>query len=278
MPDRTIDETNVEPDLLAVMQEAADAAGQAILPFFRTELDIEEKASDRRFDPVTAGDREGEQAVRKVLAAKVPDHAIVGEEFGAVASGSQSAYRWVIDPIDGTRGFILGLPTWGTLIGLEQDGVPRMGLMDQPYVGERFFSDGVATYLRDATGRTHKLRTRRRTTVATAHMASTSPDIFGESLEREVFHHLRERVRDTRYGTDCYAYCLLAAGLIDIVVEAGLQPYDVSALVPIIENAGGRITTWDGHPAAAGGRILATGNEKLHGDVLELIASATSPS
>ena len=274
MPDQAIHDPNDPEGLLRVMHQAADAAGRAIIPYFRTGLDIEEKASDRRFDPVTAGDRAGEQAVRDVLAAEVPDHAVVGEELGTVASDGGSPYRWVIDPIDGTRGFILGLPTWGTLIGLEKDGVPLMGMMDQPYVGDRFFSDGAASYLRDGAGRTHRLRTRSTATIKAAHMASTHPDIFAEGTERNVFDHLRAHVRDTRFGTDCYAYCLLAAGLIDIVVEAGLQPYDVSALVPIIENAGGRITTWDGGPAAGGGRILATGSDALHREALQLIASA----
>ena len=276
MPDPSIDTHDGAEELLGVMHEAADAAGQAIVPFFRTGIDIEEKASDRRFDPVTAGDRAGEQAVRDVLAARVPTHAVMGEELGAVAAEGDCPYRWVVDPIDGTRGFILGLPTWGTLIGLEKDGVPLMGMMNQPYVGDRFFSDGTASYLRDGAGRTHRLQTRSTATIATAHMASTHPDIFADGAERHVFDHLRARVRDTRFGTDCYAYCLLAAGLVDIVIEAGLQPYDVSALVPIIENAGGRITTWDGGPAAGGGRIVATGSETLHREALQVIASTAT--
>jgi myo-inositol-1(or 4)-monophosphatase len=276
MADQAIHDPNDTAGLLRVMHQAADAAGRAILPFFRTGIDIEEKASDRRFDPVTEGDRAGEQAVRDVLAARVPNHAVVGEELGAVSADGDCPYRWVIDPIDGTRGFILGLPTWGTLIGLEKDGVPLMGMMDQPYVGDRFFSDGTSSYLRDRAGRTHRLRTRSTATIATAHMASTHPDIFAEGMERHVFDHMRAQARDTRFGTDCYAYCLLAAGLVDMVIEAGLQPYDVSALVPIIENAGGRITTWDGGPAAGGGRILATGSETLHREALQLIASTAT--
>jgi myo-inositol-1(or 4)-monophosphatase len=259
--------------LLDLMHEAADAAGAAILPFFRAELTIEHKAGDRPFDPVTAGDRAGEQAIRALLSRKAPFHAVFGEEFGGQATLAHSPYRWVIDPIDGTRGFILGLPTWGTLIALEKDGVPIMGLMDQPYVGDRFFSDGSAAWHRRPGEAPRRLRTRATTDLAAAHLAATSPDIFSDAHEHAVFETMRTRVRDTRFGTDCYAYCLLAAGLIDIVVEAGLKPYDVAALVPVIEHAGGHITTWTGEPAHAGGRIIAASNDHLHRAALDLIAS-----
>lgn len=260
-------------ELLALLHEAADAAGAAILPFFRAELTVEHKVGDRAFDPVTAGDRAGEQAIRDLIAHKAPTHAVFGEEFGASAPANAGPYRWIIDPIDGTRGFILGLPTWGTLIAIEKNAVPVMGLMDQPYVGDRFFSDGTAAWFRRHGEPPRRLATRATTSLATAHLAATSPDIFSGTHERAVFETMRTSVRDTRYGTDCYAYCLLAAGLIDIVVEAGLQPYDVAALVPIIEHAGGRITTWTGAPAHHGGRIIATANDQLHRAALDLIAT-----
>ncbi len=263
---------------IALMHQAADAAGQAILPFFRTGLDVDVKPGNRPFDPVTEGDRAGEQAIRSLLASGAPNDAVFGEEFGAIEPAAPSGYRWIIDPIDGTRGFILGLPTWGTLIGVEKDGVPTLGLMDQPYVGERFYSDGTASYFARHTTTPRRLETRNTQSLAEAHMAATHPDIFASPHERSVFDKFRQRVRDTRFGTDCYAYCLLAAGFIDIVIEAGLQSYDVAALIPIIEHAGGCITTWDGAPAQAGGRIIATANPALHAAALtEIRATGGSP-
>jgi histidinol phosphatase-like enzyme (inositol monophosphatase family) len=261
---------------LNVMQRAADAAGQAILPFFRTGLTVDTKASDRPFDPVTEGDRAGERAIRDLLAAHLPEDAVFGEEFGSIEPATPSGVRWIIDPIDGTRGFILGLPTWGTLIGVEKDGVPVMGLMDQPYVGERFYSDGEASYFCRPGTAPRPLRTCvASSSLAKAHLAATHPDIFAAGEEQAVFSAIRKRVRDTRFGTDCYAYCLLAAGFIDIVIEAGLQPYDVAALIPIIQNAGGCITTWDGAAAQSGGRIIATANATLHDMALAEIAVIT---
>jgi len=258
---------------IALMHEAADAAGRAIIPFFRTGLDVDVKPGNRPFDPVTEGDRAGEQAIRELLGTRAPNDAVFGEEFGAIEPTAPSGYRWIIDPIDGTRGFILGLPTWGTLIGVEKDATPTLGLMDQPYVGERFYSDGAASYFSRHATAPRRLKTRKTETLAQAHMAATHPDIFASSHERTVFDTFRQRVRDTRFGTDCYAYCLLAAGFIDIVVEAGLESYDVAALIPIIQNAGGCITTWDGAPAQAGGRIIATANPTLHAAALAEISA-----
>lgn len=266
-------------DLLATAHELADAAAAAVRPHFRSNLSIENKHGEGGFDPVTAADRAAEIAIREKLAERFPDHAILGEEFaGSPNAASQtSAYRWVIDPIDGTRAFILGLPTWGTLIGVEENGKPVVGLMDQPILGDRFWSDGKMSRLRQADGSERTLQARR-APLAAAQLSTTSPELFAPGFEQAAFAAVRQRVRACRFGGDCYAYALLAAGLIDVVMEAGLQPYDIIALVPIIEAAGGVVTTWDGGPASAGGRIIACGDPEVHSALLSVIAECARMS
>ena len=258
-------------NLASLAHRAADVSGQAILPYFRSELAIDNKAATDKFDPVTEGDRAGERAIRELISQAAPEHGLVGEEFDDIQS--KGPYRWIIDPIDGTRAFLLGLPTWGTLIGLEKDGEPILGVMNQPFVGERFWSDGSQSFNRTASGARHVLKTR--TTVASlkdAHIAASHPDMFHEAAEAEGFNRLKHATRDSRFGTDCYAYCLLAAGHIDIVVEAGLQPYDIVALIPIIKCAGGHVTDWNGNSASAGGRVIASANAQLHEQALQVLA------
>ena len=177
---------------------------------------------------------------------------------------------WVLDPIDGTRAFICGLPTWGTLIGLTRNGTAVRGLMHQPYLGERFLGDGRTATVRTAKAE-RRLRTRRIEHLSDAILATTDPRLFAEGEERERFRAVEDSVRMSRYGADCYAYCMLAAGQIDLVVEAGLQPYDIVALIPIVEGAGGVVTAWDGGPATGGGRIVAAGDRRLHEAALALL-------
>lgn len=259
--------------LLAVAHELADASGAAVMPYFRAGISIENKARGDGFDPVTLADRAAEEVIRQGLAQHFPDHAILGEEFDAkpASSDGPGACRWVIDPIDGTRAFILGLPTWGTLIGVEVDGRPTVGLMNQPFTRERFWSDGAASYLRDPEGNVRKLRTRS-AQLETAHLSTTSPDMFAAGIEERCFEAVRSATRSCRFGGDCYAYCLLAAGLIDVVIEAGLQPYDIVALIPVVENAGGVVTSWTGGSAHEGGRVVASGDPAVHDEVLRLLA------
>lgn len=247
----------------------ADAARRAILPHFRAEggLAADNKAADH-FDPVTVADRAAEEAMRAILAERRPDDGILGEEFGH--SEGTSGLTWVLDPIDGTRAFIAGLPTWGTLIGLTRNGVPVRGLMHQPYLNEIFTGDGRTARLRGPAGE-RTLRTRRCADLAHALMATTDPRLFAEGEEAERFRALEPQVRLSRYGTDCYAYCMLAAGQVDLVVEAGLKPYDICALIPIIEGAGGRVTSWDGGSAAQGGRVVAAGDPRLHEAALKAL-------
>lgn len=258
---------------LASAHDMADRTASAILPHFRRPITVDNKAGPKGFDPVTEGDRAAELAISELLAERWPEHGIVGEEFGG--RNPEARYRWVIDPIDGTRAFIMGLPVWGTLIGLLDHGAPLLGMMDQPFTGERYWSSGPqASYVRERGGAPRRMRTRSCPDVSQAIFATTHPDLFAEGFEQAAFARLKARARMTRYGGDCYSYCMLAAGFIDIVVEAGLKPHDIVALVPIIEGAGGRITTWDGKPAIQGGRIAAAGDPKLHADLLRLLAGA----
>jgi histidinol phosphatase-like enzyme (inositol monophosphatase family) len=249
-------------DLARFMDDLAAASGQAILPFFRAAFGMDDKTHGHAaFDPVTEADRAAEVAMRGMIRANLPTHGILGEEFGSENLDAECV--WVLDPIDGTRAFVAGLPTWGTLIGLTHHGAPVLGLMHQPYLAERFSGDGVNARLRSPRGE-RPLFTRRGTTLDRAILATTDPRLFGQGEERERFLSLEATVRLSRYGTDCYAYCMLAAGQIDLVVEAGLKPYDIVALIPIIEGAGGVVTAWDGGPATEGGRIVAAGDRRLH--------------
>jgi myo-inositol-1(or 4)-monophosphatase len=247
----------------------ADRSGAVIRPYFRRALAVASKGGRAAFDPVTAADRAAERAIRKAILARYPDHGIVGEEYGNVAG--RGRYHWVIDPIDGTRAFIMGSPLWGTLIGLIDGARPTLGLMDQPFTTERFWSDGRRAHCRRPGGRQQRLRTRPCARLADAILGSTHPDLFASGEEAGRFAALKSRVLMTRYGGDCYGYCLLAAGCVDLIVEAGLKPYDVVALVPIVEAAGGFISTWGGAPAMAGGRIVAAGDARVHQEALAIL-------
>jgi histidinol phosphatase-like enzyme (inositol monophosphatase family) len=255
--------------IVRVAHELADISGPVILKHFRKTMPVENKAIGGAFDPVTKADRGAEKAISQALASRFPDHGIVGEEFGT-KSGT-SPYQWIIDPIDGTRSFIIGSPLWGTLIGVLKDGVPVFGLMDQPFTGERFWSTDKAAYHSVRGGRPARLKTRECTRIEDAVLTSTHPDLFESPEQAAALNTLKEKARLTRYGGDCYGYCLLAAGLVDIVIETGLKPYDIVALIPIIERAGGVITTWTGGSPASGGDIIATGDGRLHEDVLALL-------
>ena len=254
-------------DLARFMDDLATESGQAILPFFRAHFGLDDKArGGAAFDPVTEADRAAEVVLRNMIKQTFPTHGILGEEFGSERLDAECV--WVLDPIDGTRAFIAGLPTWGTLIGLTRGGVAVRGMMHQPFLGERFFGDGASSRLRTARGE-RVLRTRRCDALSDAILATTDPRLFAEGEEQDRFRAVEAAVRMARYGTDCYAYCMLAAGQIDLVVEAGLKPYDIVALIPIVEGAGGVVTAWDGGPATQGGRIVAAGDPRLHEAVLK---------
>ncbi|MFT3729904.1 MAG: histidinol-phosphatase [Hyphomicrobium sp.] len=255
--------------IVRVAQELADISGSVILKHFRKPMPVENKAAGGAFDPVTKADRGAEKAIVQALTTRFPDHGIVGEEFGT--RPGTSPYRWVIDPIDGTRSFIIGSPLWGTLIGVLKDEEPIFGLVDQPFTGERFWSGDKASYHSLRGGRPSRIKTRQCSRIEDAVLTSTHPDLFESPEQFAALANLKAKARLTRYGGDCYGYCLLASGFVDVIIEAGLNAYDIVAIIPIIERAGGVVTTWTGGNASSGGDIIATGDPRLHDDVLALI-------
>ena len=250
----------------------ARAAGDAILPHFRAALDVDDKSGGGNYDPVTIADRAAESVIRAAIAKAYPDHGIRGEEQGRRMGASR--YTWVIDPIDGTRSFILGQMHWATLIALHDGERIVAGVAHQPYVGESFCAaNGVAEWRRGSERR--KLATRPRASIADAVLACTDPKMFESAAERSAFDRVASRARFTRWGGDCYAYCLLAMGLIDVVIEASLEAYDVQALIPIVEAAGGVMTGWSGDPCDEGGTVVACGDRALHPEVLAPLNGAS---
>ena len=254
-------------DFTAFLDRLASASGETILPFFRTSLGVENKNTGHDLDPVTEADRAAEAVMRRLIKANFPQHGIVGEEFGDERADAE--YVWVLDPIDGTKSFISGLPIWGTLIALMRHGVPAFGMMHQPYIGERFTGDGGAATYTGPSGK-RKLAVRRCASLADATLFTTSPRLMNGN-DRAIFERIEATVRLSRYGGDCYAYCMLASGHLDLVVETELKPYDIAALVPIITGAGGIVTTWDGKPAQGGGRIVAAGDRRVPAAALKLL-------
>ncbi|GLQ56943.1 histidinol-phosphatase [Devosia nitrariae] len=251
-----------------VLHRAAEAAASVTLRLFRTPLAVENKWQ-AGFDPVTEADKEAEIAIRQIIEESFPDHAIVGEEWANKETGSP--FTWIIDPIDGTRAFISGVPVWGTLIGLIHQGRALAGLMAQPFTGETFWSlPGRARYRHG--GDMAPLGTSAVTELAHAKLTTTSPDLFLGANREGPWRAISPRVLQVRYGLDCYGYCLLAMGQIDLVVEAGLKDVDIAPLIPIIENAGGVITTWAGGPAEAGGNCVAAATPDLHAAALAVLA------
>jgi myo-inositol-1(or 4)-monophosphatase len=254
-------------DFAAFVDRLATVSGEAILPYFRTSLGVDNKAGGGAFDPVTAADRSAETAMRALIRDTFPDHGIIGEEFGSERTSAE--YVWVLDPIDGTKSFICGMPAWGTLIALTRDGEPVYGLMHQPFTRERFSGDGGAARYRGPTGE-RALMVRRCGELAHAILMTTSPLLMNEP-DRRAFGKVEATVRLSRYGGDCYAYCMLAAGHVDLVIETELKPYDILPLIPIIAGAGGIVTTWDGGAPTAGGRIVAAGDKRVHEAAMKLL-------
>lgn len=256
------------PDI-AFFHELANAAAKETLPRFRSAEDLAVSTKPKegfRFDPVTEADRSAERVMRELIGRRYPAHSIMGEEYGTSGEGP---YQWVLDPVDGTRPFLCGLPVWGTLIGLQYEGRAVMGMMSQPHTGERFWSDGTRAW---ASGphAVAPLATRKNIALDQAVLHTTSP----EPIARQPavrFAALAEKTLMTRYGGECYAMAMLAAGRIDICVEFALQPYDIVALIPVIEQAGGVVTTLEGGRAEQGGAVVATGCPQLHQQVLALL-------
>jgi myo-inositol-1(or 4)-monophosphatase len=251
-------------DFAAFVDELATVSGETILPFFRTALSVENKGSHGGFDPVTAADRAAETAMRTLIRRTFPSHGIIGEEYGRERADAE--YTWVLDPIDGTKSFISGMPAWGTLIALLRAGEPVFGMMSQPFIRERFSGDGAKAHYRGPAG-ARDLRVRSCGGLAEAMLFTTSP-LLMKPDDREIFGRVEKLVKLSRYGGDCYAYCMLAAGHVDLVIETELKPYDVLPLIPIIVGAGGVVTDWEGGRPHAGGRILAAGDKRAHAAAL----------
>lgn len=254
-------------DLVEFLEHLATRSGEAILPFFRSHFSIADKAGHGAFDPVTEADRAAELVIRAEIAAHFPHHGILGEEFGS--AGTDAEFVWVIDPIDGTRSFLCGMPVWGTLIGLKRNDVPVLGLMHQPYTREMFIGDGARAWAKTPAGE-RKLVTRTTTDLADALLMTTTPALFKDA-KRTAYDRIESAVKLARYGADCYAYAMLAAGHVDLVIETGLQPYDIVALIPVIEGAGGVVTDWQGGAATNGGDVVAAANRQLHEKTLRLL-------
>lgn len=262
--------THPVPDM-AFFHELADAADKETLPRFRSPIDLHvgsKRKEDFRFDPVTDADREAERVMRALINANFPTHSVMGEEFGITGSGP---IQWVLDPVDGTRPFLCGLPVWGTLIGLTINGLARMGMMGQPFTRERFWADGQQAWCSGPNG-ISRLNTRKAISLDQAILHTTSP----EPIPRHPsvnFAALDAGTLMTRYGGECYAMAMLAAGQIDICFEYALQPYDIMAFIPIIEQAGGVVTTLQGERPESGGQILASGDPRIHELALKLLNS-----
>ena len=266
-------------DFAAFVERLAQISGEVILPFFRSAIAAEDKSRSGLFDPVTEADRGAEAAMRRLIAQTFPAHGVIGEEYGVDRADAE--YVWVLDPIDGTKSFVSGMPTWGTLIGLMHRGRPVYGMMAQPFTRERFYGDGKRARLRmlaptrsdapPSEWMSRTLRARACESLAQATLQTTSPALIRNEADQAAYRRVESKVRLSRYGGDCYAYCALAAGFVDLVIETDLKPHDVVALAPIIEGAGGLITTWDGDDAAKGGRILAAGDRRIYDEALRLL-------
>ncbi|WP_134725832.1 histidinol-phosphatase [Paracoccus luteus] len=254
--------------LRATAAALADAARVETLRYFRSPALAPDNKAATGFDPVTEADRASERAMRAILGAQRPDDAILGEEYGA--QPGTSGLTWVLDPIDGTRAYLCGAPSWGVLIGIADADGPIHGIIDQPWTGERF-EGGLGAARLTAPQGDRNLAVRRGVALADATLMTTYPEV-GTPDEGAAFRRVAAQVRLTRYGMDCYAYALLALGQIDLVIEAGLQPYDIVAPMAVVQAAGGIVTDWQGGPAHDGGRVIAAATPELHAAALALLA------
>lgn len=258
-------------ELDAVVPSMLGEAGAIALKWFRTALIADDKnaGSADGFDPVTEADRGIEELLRRRLAERYPDHQIIGEESGT--SGQAGRYRWLIDPIDGTKSFVSGSPLWGIMVGLLDGGEPVAGWVHQPYLDETFAAIGGEAWFAHA-GERRPLQARTGRDLDAAVMYTTFPGMFSPGHELDAFGRLSDAVQLVRFGGDCYSYCMLAMGQVDLVVEASLQPYDIVALIPIVEAAGGVITDLTGRRPVNGGFVVAAANPELHRQAMECIA------
>ena len=259
-------------DFNGLMQELAELSSRIILPFFRNAPIADDKSGGKVFDPVTEADKQSEFAMRERIKHAFPEHGLIGEEYGA--ENISADYIWVLDPIDGTKSFISGSPLWGTLVGVLHKGRAIQGMMNQPFTRETFLGDGQKAEWSgpglSGVRETRSLHVRPCADLAQATLLTTSPLLIPAEI-RPAYARVEHKIRLPRYGGDCYTYCQLAMGQADLVIEAGMKPHDIVALIPIIEGAGGIITTWQGEDAAKGGSIIASGDRRIHAAALELL-------
>lgn len=259
---------NMTPDeIKPFLHLLCDAAEKETMSRFRQVLDIDNKEPED-FDPVTEADREAERAIRRLIQKHYPDHGILGEEDGIENEGAD--YCWIIDPVDGTRSFISGLPTWGTLIGLYHKGVPIAGMIQQPFTKERYFTSGEGSFLQMGNDAAVQISTKQTTELSQSILMTTTPKLFkGEELD--AYERLENACKLARYGCDCYAYAMVASGQVELVAENSLHIYDVAGIIPVVEQAGGIMTNWQGKSCANGGQVLAAANREIHGQAMELL-------
>jgi histidinol phosphatase-like enzyme (inositol monophosphatase family) len=260
----------VDESVILFAHKLADAAGEVIRPYFRKRIQVMDKAKlggpKPLFDPVTEADTNAETAIRALIHAERPDDAILGEEHGH-ESGT-SGKTWVIDPIDGTRAFITGRHTWGTLIALIEGELPVLGIIDQPVLRERFIGHGDGAELISAEGR-EPLR-RDCSKLSDAVVSTTHPWGYFSRAQRSAFEGVCGAARMSYFGGDCYGYALLAMGFIDVIVEGRLAPWDIAAVIPVVEGAGGVVTDWKGERSASGS-IVAAGDRRVHAEVVKML-------
>ncbi len=263
--------------LVAVAHQAADAASVPSTANFRQTVDIENKLQGQGFDPVTIADRQAEAEIKTVVQSAFPEHGFFGEESERNIKTDQP--MWIVDPIDGTRAYITGMPLWGTLIAVYDGSDAVLGILEQPILKERFV--GTCYHSGDLHSQSIKrcaelitpsgtkpLTTRNTQNLDVAIAQTTTPDFFTDQADLKCFQALKDSVSMVRYGGDCYCYALLAMGYIDVVIERLLEPYDIAALIPIVEGAGGKVTDWQGGSAVSGGAVVASANAQLHDKVL----------
>ena len=246
----------------------AEAAASQILPHFRQNTPVAVKEHEH-WDPVTEGDKAGERAIRYLIEKHYPTHGIIGEEYGEKKGAS--GLTWIVDPVDGTRAFVIGLPTWATLIALYEDGEPRIGVMAQPFVGDTFFGNPHGAWL-DHRGARAAIHVSRQQELSHAMVGTTAPHLFmGPSAA--AFERLTSKTQLIRFGLDAYSYSLLAAGHLDIALDAGLHVHDIAALIPIVKGAGGVMGSWTGEDVAQGGNVICASNQQLLDEAIAVMAS-----
>jgi myo-inositol-1(or 4)-monophosphatase len=261
---------SIDTATVSFAHKLADTAGEVIRPYFRQKIEISDKGLARGtvFDPVTAADKGAEQAMRAIIERDRPDDGILGEEFPE--KKSENGFRWVLDPVDGTRAFITGRHEWGSLIALEENGLAVLGILDQPVLHERFIGVNGEAALIAENGRI-SLHVRSCADLSDAVVCATHPDAYFSITEGEAFRRVQRVARMSRFGGDCYLFGALALGFIDVIIETTFNRWDVAALIPIVEGAGGIITNWEGGSCAHGGQILAAGDVRVHNQAMKLL-------